>query len=135
MYNPPTAVRDQHCELLIVEDDEKLQDLIRTILSRQSTSIDVASDGDEAIEKLASGRYDIVILDLMLPKKNGLIVAEAVAALAHKPRLIVLSVISRYLSDRFPAGTLVLQKPFEIDKLAETVRAICEELQTSSAGE
>ncbi len=120
MYNPPTAVNDRHCELLIVEDDEKLQDMIRTILSRQ------------AIEKLASGRYDIVILDLMLPKKNGLIVAEAVAALAHKPRLIVLSVISRYLSDRFPAGTLVLQKPFEIDKLAETVRGIRAELQMST---
>ena len=127
-------VNDQHCAILIVEDDEKLQDMVRTILSRQATSIDVASDGEEAIEKLESGRYDIVILDLMLPKKNGLIVAEAVAALAHKPRLIVLSVISRYLSDRFPAGTLVLQKPFEIDKLAETVRGICAELKTPSAG-
>jgi hypothetical protein len=78
-------VNDQRCALLIVEDDEKLQDLIRTILSRQATSIDVASDGEEAIEKL-------------------------------------------------PAGTLVLQKPFEIDKLAETVRGICAELRTSSAG-
>ena len=131
MYNPPTAVNDRSCALLIVEDDEKLQDLIRTILSRQATSIDVASDGEEALEKLASGRYDIVILDLMLPKKNGLLVAEAVAALADKPRLVVLSGISRYLSDRFPAGTLVLQKPFEIDKLAETVREICAELQTA----
>jgi DNA-binding response OmpR family regulator len=128
-------VNDQRWALLIVEDDEKLQDLIRTILSRQATSIDVASDGEEAIEKIASGRYDIVILDLMLPKKNGLLVAEAVAALADKPRLIILSAISRYLSDRFPAGTLVLQKPFEIDKLAETVRGICAELQASSAGE
>src|SRR5258706_3216760 len=126
-------VNDQHCALVIVEDDEKLQDLVRTILSRQATSIDVASDGEEAIEKLESGRYDIVILDLMLPKKNGLIVAEAVAALADKPRLIVLSVISRYLSDRFPAGTLVLQKPFENDNIRETVREICAGLQTSAA--
>jgi len=125
-------VNDQRCALLIVEDDEKLQDLIRTILSREATSIDVASDGEEAIEKLAAGRYDIVILDLMLPKKNGLIVAEAVAALADRPRLIVLSAISRYLSDRFPAGTLVLQKPYEIDKLAETVRGLCAQRQASS---
>lgn len=125
-------MNDQRCALLIVEDDEKLQDLIRTILSREATSIDVASDGEEAIEKLAAGRYDIVILDLMLPKKNGLIVAEAVAALADRPRLIVLSAISRYLSDRFPAGTLVLQKPYEIDKLAETVRGLCAQRQASS---
>lgn len=94
------------------------------LLSREAASIDVASDGEEAIEKLAAGRYDIVILDLMLPRKNGLIVAEAVAAMADGPRLIVLSAISRYLGDRFPPGTPVLQKPFEIDKLAETVRGI-----------
>jgi len=110
--------------LLIVEDDEKLQDLIRTILTRDVTSIDVSSDGEDAIDKLERNRYDLVILDLMLPKKNGLLVAEAVDALADKPRLIVLSGLSRYLTDRFPAGTLVLQKPYEIDKLAEVVRGI-----------
>jgi two-component system response regulator ResD len=118
-------VTDQRCALLIVEDDEKLQDLIRTILTRHTTSIDVASDGEQAIEMLQRGSYDIVLLDLMLPKTNGLIVAEAVAALAGAPALIVLSGISRYLSDRLPPGTLVLQKPFEVDKLAETVRGIC----------
>jgi len=111
-------------KLLIVEDDEKLQDLIRTILARDVTSIDVASDGEEAIEKLGGNRYDLVILDLMLPKKNGLLVADAIGALADKPRLIVLSGLSRYLTDRFPAGTLVLQKPYEIDKLAEVVRGL-----------
>lgn len=114
--------------LLIVEDDEKLQDLIRTILNRDVTSIDVAPDGDLAIEMLLGNRYDVVILDLMLPKKNGLLVAEAVETLANKPRLIVLSGIARYISDRLPAGTLVLQKPFEIDKLAEIVRGIRAEL-------
>lgn len=125
-------MNDQQCALLIVEDDEKLQDLIRTMLSRHATSIDVASDGEEGIQKLASVRYDIVILDLMLPKKNGLIVAEAIASLADKPRLIVLSAIARYLSDHLPAGTLILQKPFEIDMLSETVRGICAELQSST---
>jgi two-component system response regulator VanR len=124
---------DQRCALLIVEDDEKLQDLIRTILTRHATSIDMASDGEQAIDMLQKSSYDVVILDLMLPKTNGLIVAEAVAALTNAPRLIVLSGISRYLSDRLPAGTLILQKPFEIDKLAETVRGIRAELQASSS--
>jgi DNA-binding response OmpR family regulator len=111
-------------KLLIVEDDEKLQDLIRTILTREVTSIDVSSDGEHAIEMLQTNVYDVVILDLMLPKKNGLVVAEAVDALSDKPRLIVLSGLARYLTDRFPAGTLVLQKPFEIDRLAEVVRGL-----------
>ena len=117
-------------KLLIVEDDEKLQDLIRTILVRYVTSIDAASDGEDAIDKLEKNRYDLVILDLMLPKKNGLLVADAIDALSDKPRLIVLSGISRYLSDQLPAGTLVMQKPFEIDKLTEVVQRIRAELQS-----
>jgi DNA-binding response OmpR family regulator len=125
-------VGEQRCAVLIVEDDEKLQELLRTILSRQTTSIDLASDGEQAIEMLQARSYDIVILDLMLPKINGLIVADALSSLPYKPRLIVLSGISRYLHDRFPAGTLILQKPFEIDKLADTVRGIRAELSPSS---
>ena len=110
--------------LLIVEDDEKLRELIQTILARHVTSIDVSSDGEHAIEMLQTNVYDLVILDLMLPKKNGLLVAEAIDGLARKPQLIVLSGLARYLTDRLPDGTLVLQKPYEIDKLAEIVRGI-----------
>jgi DNA-binding response OmpR family regulator len=126
-------VNDQRCAVLIVEDDEKLLDVIRTILSAHVTSIDVASDGERAIEMLQESPYDIAILDLMLPKKNGLLVAEAAASLSHPPRIIVLSVISRYFDDRFPAGTLVLQKPSGIDKLAETVRGIHDEMQREAS--
>jgi DNA-binding response OmpR family regulator len=126
-------VNDPRCALLIVEDDEKLQDVIRTILAGDATSIDLASDGERAIEMLQESTYDVVVLDLMLPKKNGLIVAEALASLSYQPRLIVLSVISRYFDDRFPAGTLVLQKPSGIDKLAETVRGIRAELLSAPA--
>ncbi|MBV8544020.1 MAG: response regulator [Acidobacteria bacterium] len=115
---------DPRCAVLIVEDDEKLQGLIRTLIARETTSMDIASDGEQAIAMLQSGAYDIVILDLMLPKKNGLEVAEAMAALPQRPHLIVLSGIARYLGDRLPPGTLVLQKPFEIDKLSEAVQGI-----------
>ncbi|HXH40085.1 MAG TPA: hypothetical protein VNN08_15750, partial [Thermoanaerobaculia bacterium] len=65
--------------------------------------------------------------------KNGLIVAEALGSLSYQPRLIVLSVISRYFDDRFPAGTLILQKPSGIDKLGETVRGIREEMLSAPA--
>lgn len=118
--------------VLLVEDDENLQEVLRTLLLRHSTSIDVASDGERAIEMLHQNKYDVVVLDLMLPKKNGLIVADEVASLPHTPRLIVLSVISRYFHDRFPAGTLVLQKPLDIDNLADAVRSVRAELQGRS---
>jgi DNA-binding NtrC family response regulator len=47
-------VDEQRCAVLIVEDDDKLQDLLRTILNRHATSIDLASDGERAIAANAS---------------------------------------------------------------------------------
>jgi two-component system copper resistance phosphate regulon response regulator CusR len=125
-------VNDERCAVLIIEDDEKMQDMLRTMLATSATSIDTAADGERAIEMLHAGTYDIVILDLMLPKKNGLVVAETVASLPYRPGLIVLSAISRYFQDRFPAGTRVLQKPFEIDKLSEAVASVRADVQRDS---
>ncbi|MEA2164276.1 MAG: two-component system, OmpR family, response regulator [Thermoanaerobaculia bacterium] len=116
----------QRCAVLIVEDDEKLQDLLRTMLTRHCSSIDFAADGERGIELLRAGAYDAVIVDLMLPKKNGLIVIDAIASLSYAPKVIVLSAISRYFHDRFPPGTLVLQKPFEIEKVVEAISCLHE---------
>ena len=115
---------EQRCAVLIVEDDEKLQDLLRTMLTRHCSSIDFAADGERGIEMLRASTYDAVIVDLMLPKKNGLLVIDAVASLSYTPKVIVLSAISRYFHDRFPPGTLVLQKPFEIDKVVDAITSV-----------
>lgn len=112
---------EQARAVLIVEDDEKLHDLIRRMVEPHCSLIDVATDGERAVELLQQKRYDYVILDLMLPKKNGFIVAEAAASLPNAPKLIVLSAISRYFHDRFPPGTEIFQKPFEIEKIAGAV--------------
>src|ERR1700686_4460999 len=97
---------EQRCAVLIVEDDEKLQDLLQTMLTRHCSSIDFAADGERGIEMLRGSTYDAVIVDLMLPKKNGLLVIDAVTSLSYTPKVIVLSAISRYFHDRFPPGTL-----------------------------
>lgn len=109
---------------LIVEDEDAIQELLRTMLQRHCSSIDTASDGERALELLRSRSYDLVLLDLMLPKLNGLAVAEAIQTLPVVPKVIVLSAISRYFADRLPAGTVVLQKPFDIDRLDEAIREV-----------
>jgi len=123
---------DGACAILLIEDDEKMQEMLRTMIGTHATSFDTAADGDRAIEMLHAGRYDVVILDLMLPKKNGLVVAESLPLLSYKPGLIVLSAISRYFHDRFPPGTCVLQKPFEIDKLLEALSTVRSQAQRDS---
>ncbi len=57
--------------LLIVEDDERLADALAHILEEGGHSVDVAHDGETGFEYASQGSYDVAILDVMLPKKNG----------------------------------------------------------------
>ena len=90
-------------------------------------SVDLAADGEAAIAMVRDGSYDLVLLDLMLPKANGLAVSEAIQALPVKPKVIVLSAISRYFADRFPEDTLVLQKPFDINRIEDVLRTLADD--------
>jgi DNA-binding response OmpR family regulator len=112
------------CAALIVEDDESVQRLLQVVLRKHCKSVDLAGDGEAAIAMVRDGAYDVVLLDLMLPKVNGLAVSEAIQALPTKPKVIVLSAISRYFADRFPEDTLVLQKPFDIEKIEDVLRSL-----------
>jgi DNA-binding response OmpR family regulator len=110
--------------VLLVEDDDSVQRLLQTILRTHCTAIDVAADGERALELINGNAYDVVVLDIMLPKKNGFEVAEAINAMPTPPGLVVLSAIARYFRDRFPIRTVVLQKPFDINQLEEAIREV-----------
>lgn len=112
------------CAVLVVEDDESVRHLLLAMLKKLCTTVDYASDGEAAIALLRNGEYDIVVLDIMLPKMNGFQVAEVMRTLPRHPKVIVLSAISRYFYDSFPGETIVLQKPFEIDQLEGAVRTL-----------
>ena len=112
---------EKRCAVLVVEDDESVQYLIATVLRKQCTSIDRAGDGEQAIALLRAKSYDVVVLDIMLPKANGFQVAEVIRSLNPRPRLIVLSAVAKYFGDRFPPNTVIMQKPFEIARLTEAV--------------
>jgi two-component system, OmpR family, response regulator ResD len=63
-------------KLLIVEDDQFLRELYIEILTGEGFDIDQAKDGEEAYQKMFAGGYDIVLLDIMLPKVDGLRILE-----------------------------------------------------------
>ncbi len=111
--------------VLLVEDDADAQALVRACLVRiGDMTVDSVSDGAAAIEALRAASYDAVILDLMLPKANGFEVAASVQTIVPRPQLIVLSALSRYHGDRFPTGTIILQKPFEIDEVTQIIEGL-----------
>lgn len=58
-------------KILLIEDEEKLRKIIKLYLEKEGFEVEEASDGNEAIEKFQSSMYSVVILDVMLPQKDG----------------------------------------------------------------
>ncbi|HEX9982588.1 MAG TPA: response regulator [Thermoanaerobaculia bacterium] len=108
--------------VLIVEDDVPTQLLLTALASRNGMTVTVASDGDEALHYLSRRHYDVVLLDLMLPKTNGFDVLRHVSCVF--PRLLDKVVIITGLSPASYAecaylGSVrrLLRKPFDVAEL------------------
>ncbi len=108
----------------MVEDDQDIQRLLQVILHKHCSSVDVAGDGERAIELLKTGAYGLVVLDLMLPKINGFEVAEFARSLPTPPKLIIISAIARSVHDRLPEEAVLLQKPFDLDRIEQALRSL-----------
>lgn len=63
-------------KILLVEDETSLRELYRELLFSEGYDIDVVEDGEEAFEKMKIGGYDLVLLDIRLPKMDGLQVLQ-----------------------------------------------------------
>ena len=65
--------------ILLAEDDRSMREMYRRILDTAGVEIEEAVDGLEALAKMKAGGYDLVLLDIMLPKKDGLEILEELA--------------------------------------------------------
>lgn len=59
-------------KILIIEDDQFLREFYEELLQGEGFSTDAAADGDLGITKMSQGGYDLILLDIMLPKKDGM---------------------------------------------------------------
>ena len=59
-------------KILIVEDDQFLREFYQELLTAEGYFIDVAAEGETALQKMWGNEYDLILLDIMLPKKDGL---------------------------------------------------------------
>lgn len=113
--------------VLVVEDDPYMADAIRTGLRRETIAADIAPAGDVALELVAGGEYDIVLLDRDIPGIPG---DEVCATIARQhPEIRVLMVTAaRTLGDRVAGFELgaddYLLKPFEFPELVARLRAL-----------
>lgn len=65
-------------KILVVEDDTFLRDLYLEILKAENYQVDFAIDGEDGLAKISAGGYDLVLLDIMLPKMDGLTILKKV---------------------------------------------------------
>ncbi len=113
--------------LLIVEDSPTLGPDLRTALARDGHAVDLAADGEEALRYLAAYRYDVVTLDLMLPRLDGWAVLRRLQGREGGTRVLVLSARDQ-VEDRVEALNLgaddYLVKPFAYAELAARLHAL-----------
>lgn len=114
--------------ILIIDDDPGIRGLLEVVLRRKGFECDLASDGAEAEKKLRVFDYDVILLDLMLPRLNGFEVLRFLKAerRAMLGRVIVVTAVAEITLRDFQDQKLVwalLRKPFDINLLIDTVTA------------
>jgi DNA-binding response OmpR family regulator len=113
--------------VLLAEDDEVLAATLATGLRREGMAIDVALDGDEAMERLGVNQYDVVVLDRDLPGVHGDDVCRDLVAGRSTSRVLMLTA-ARSVKDRVEGLGLgaddYLPKPFDFAELVARVRAL-----------
>lgn len=63
---------EKEVKILVVDDEERIRRLLKMYLERENYMIDEAEDGNEALTKAVSNDYDVILLDLMMPGKDGI---------------------------------------------------------------
>ncbi len=113
--------------ILLCEDEKELSNALVKILKHYNYSVDAVYDGEEALHFLDSENYDAVILDIMMPKLNGLDVLKKVREKGNPVPIIMLTAKSQ-IDDKVTGLDLgandYLTKPFETKELLARLRAM-----------
>ncbi len=123
--------------LLLAEDERALSKALAAILERSNYSVDTVYDGEAALEYLAADNYDGVILDIMMPKKDGITVLKELRSRGSKIPVLILTAKSE-VDDKVlgldSGANDYLTKPFHSRELLARIRAMtrAQSSQTSS---
>ncbi len=112
--------------ILLVEDEKSLADLVSERLKKERYTVDVSYDGEDGLYNALTGIYDLILLDIMLPKKDGLEILKEIRAEGITSKVIMLTAKGE-LEDKlrgFGEGANdYVPKPFHIDELVARINA------------
>lgn len=109
--------------ILIVDDEAPIRSAVRRFLQRNGHNVVEACDGVEALELLAARSVNMAIVDLMMPRMNGIELIDSMKSKFPETGIVVISAYSdiRDLSTSQSNVVTILKKPFELQNLAEAV--------------
>ena len=119
-------MEDEKKRALVVDDDDPIRTMLAKVVERQNLKVDTARDGEEAIERLADNGYDVILLDLMMPKIDGYGVLKYLQS--HHPQSLRCTIIASAV----PESEILKQfdmpvyrihaKPFDMARLIADIR-------------
>jgi CheY-like chemotaxis protein len=123
--------------ILVVDDDENILNLEKTILEQKGFSVTTAGGGNEALKVLAEQGFDLILLDVMMPEVDGFTVCRKIK---DDPRLKEIPVIfltakggGEALAEGFESGAVMyINKPFTANKLLTIVNTMLEPGNTTA---
>jgi len=120
-------------KILLVEDDDALRFIVKDNLEQNGYIVGVAADGSDALEEFARNRYDLILLDVMLPKTDGFEVAENIRKTNEQVPIIFLTARSM-TEDKIKGLTIggddYIPKPFSMEELLLKIKIFLKRSQS-----
>jgi two-component system response regulator RegX3 len=123
---PKKTSSEQRVSVLVVEDEESFIDALEIGLDREGFDVTTARDGQAAMAAFAKGHFDVILLDLMLPKMSGLDVCRSIRATSTVPIIVVSAKgeeVDMVLMLEIGADDYVT-KPYRLRELVARIRAV-----------
>ncbi|MCL5771718.1 MAG: response regulator transcription factor [Actinobacteria bacterium] len=114
-------------QILIIEDEKKIADFLRRGLIEERYAADVAFDGEEALYKYNINEYDLIILDIMIPKIDGLTVCQKIRSNNSNIPILILTAkdsIEDKIKGLDSGADDYMTKPFSFSELSARIRAL-----------
>lgn len=128
---------EQRKRVLVVDDSQEIRELLQSVLGRRSLTVDVASDGADAIDLIKRHTYAVVLLDLLMPGVDGFAVLEKLSDPGmSSPVVLVITGAERASLEQLDPQRVhgIVKKPFDPEDLASLVVA-CAEIKSRNAFE
>ena len=118
-------------KILVIDDDENISELLKLYFENEGYSVKIASDGVQGLSYFKIYEPDMVLLDIMLPKKDGWQVCREIREMSSKPIIMVTAkceVFDKVLGLELGADDFVV-KPFDVKELSARVKAVLRRYQ------